>query len=118
MKKIIFSIIATFSLLVSSITSASVSQNDAAFLFADSNITVAEITTHEMLTTEGQVFGLTLETTTKYLTQAFDLIKPYASNFFNLIKDKAIAAIKARFDGFLGNRPTPTLTNDGFGPAV
>ena len=118
MKKIIFTLVTTISMLFSSISFASVSQDDTAFLFAENGIALQEMTSNEMAATEGQLFGITMETTTKYLGLAITALKPYATNLFNLLKDKVMTAIQSRLDGFSGGRPVPPVSTDGFGPAV
>jgi len=102
MKNMITALVTSFGLLFSSLSFASVSQSDADFLFSASNVELQEMNNTEMATTEGQLFGITMETTTKYLGLAFNALKPYASKAFNALKDKLIAAIKTRFEGFVG----------------
>ena len=102
MKKLIIASLTAITLSTSAASFASVSQDDAAYLFGTQEaIEMQIITSTEMAATEGQVFGITLEGIQGYLGDAITYIKPYAKTWALALKDKAIAAIKTRFDAFL-----------------
>jgi hypothetical protein len=105
MKKIIIASIAALSLSASVSSFASVQQDEVAYLFGtQSAVEMQVISATEMQNTEGQLFGITMETTKKYLGLAFNYVKPYAVNYANVLKEKALTYIKGRLDTFLANQ--------------
>ncbi len=117
MKKII-TLAATVSLLFSSVSFASVSQDETAFLFATSNIQVQEISINEMATTEGQLFGLSMESTTKYLGLAFTALKPFAGKAMTSLKNKLVSSIQLRFNGLSPSDSARVSKIAGYGVQV
>ena len=109
MKNLIIASITAIALSTSAASFASVSQDDAAYLFGtQSAVEMQIITDTEMATTEGQLFGITMEGVQGALGDAIAYIKPYAKTWALALKDKAVAAIKARFDAYLAGTGTAT----------
>jgi len=105
MKKMIIASITTIALSASATSFANVQQDEVAYLFGtQSAVEMQMITDVEMKNTEGQLFGITLETTKKYLGLAYTQIKPFALTYANALKDKAISYIKGRLNSFLANQ--------------
>jgi len=105
MKKIIIASIAAIILSASATSFASVQQDEVAYLFGtQSAVEMQVISATEMQNTEGQLFGITMENTKAFLGLAYNYVKPYAVNYANALKDKAVVYIKDRLDTFLANQ--------------
>ena len=105
MKKIIIASIAALSLSASVSSFASVQQDEVAYLFGtQAAVEMQVISATEMQNTEGQLFGITMENTKAFLGKAYNTIKPYAVNYANVLKDKAIVYITGRLNTFLANQ--------------
>ena len=110
MKKLVIASLTAIALSTSAASFASVSQDDAAYLFGTQEAVEMQIITNtEMATTEGQLFGLTIEGLQGALGDVVEYIKPYAKTWALALKDKAVAAIKARFDSYLAGTGSVTV---------
>ena len=104
MKKLITASITAIALTASAGAFASVNQDEVAYLFGTQEaVEMQLISNTEMQATEGQLFGITMETTKVYLGKAYTFLKPYAVNYANQLKAKAITYLKGRLDAFLAN---------------
>ena len=102
MNKLITTLIAFVTVTFSATSFAAVNQDEMSYLFGtESAIEMQTISNTEMATTEGQLFGITLDTATQFLSLAYTYLKPYIANLSVAFKDKAFDAIKARFQAFL-----------------
>ncbi len=102
MKKIIIASITALTLSASAGSFASVNQDEVAYLFGTQEaVEIQFISNAEMQTTEGQLFGISNDMLKGYLNAAYLYIKPIALDYANQLKDKAIAYLQGRLDGFL-----------------
>jgi len=107
MKNLLIASVTAIALSTSAASFATVNQDDAAYLFGTQEaVEMQLISTTEMATTEGQLFGVTLEGLQGYLNIAIEKLKPVAKDYALKLKDKAVAAIKARFDAYLAGSVT------------
>ena len=105
MKNFIIASLTAITLTTATASFATINQNDAAYLFGTQEAVEMQVmNTTEMQTTEGQLFGLSLEGLQGSLGDAIAYIKPYAKIWAGALKDKAVAAIKARFDSYLADK--------------
>lgn len=99
MKKLLIASCTSLILSLSATSFASINDHEAAYLFGtQSAIEIQVLSNTEMAATEGQLFGITMETTSYYAGLAYNALKPYLSKIFNQLKDSALNAIKARFN--------------------
>ncbi len=114
MKKSIITFITVASLAVSSVSFASVSNDETAYLFGTQEaIEMQVISADEMATTEGQLFGITVEQTFLLLNKAAGLLKPFALPLFNKIKVPVanffLKRVNAYFQTLPGGSELPPL---------
>jgi len=106
MKKSIITLITVASLAFSSLSFASVSHDETAYLFGTQEVIEMQvISNNEMATTEGQLFGITTEQTFAFLGKAALLMKPLALSVFNKIKVPVANFFFARVNSFFQTLP-------------
>ena len=104
MKKLLTASLTALALTASASSFASVSQDETAYLFGTQDVIEMQMISNvEMQATEGQLFGITMDTVKTYMGKAIEYIKPFAKSYALKLKDKAITYFKARLDGYLAN---------------
>ncbi len=110
MKKIILSSLTAFALVASATSFASVTNEEASYLFGTQEAVEMQIMSDtEMQTTEGQLFGITFELLGSYVDKAVAIVKPILEPAkaplgaaFRAVRDAALEAIASRFSSLLG----------------
>ncbi len=113
MKKIIISTLAALSLTASAISIASVSHDETAYLFGtQETVEIQVISTAEMATTEGQLFGTTFEALGGYIDTTLAIVVPivgpilapakqHLAAAYQAVKSAALITIATRFSSLL-----------------